>query len=79
MSGLERRLGLRRYRPGIHVMGTNVMDRNNRAGRRERFEILKIAQDLGKGTVAVDKGSTGNGVADRGEFHGAYQISRGRC
>jgi len=33
------------------------MDRNNRVGRRERFEILKIAQGLGAGTVAVDKGS----------------------
>src|SRR5262249_8851382 len=37
--------------------GDDVMDRNNRVGRRERFEILKIAQDLGAGTVAVDKGS----------------------
>ena len=33
------------------------MDRSNRVGRRERFEILKIAQGLGEGTVAVDKGS----------------------
>jgi len=32
------------------------MDRNNR-GRCERFEILNIAQGLGEGTVAVDKGS----------------------
>jgi len=32
------------------------MDRNNRIGRRERFEILKIAQGVGKGVVAVDKG-----------------------
>jgi len=31
------------------------MDRNNRIGRRERFEILKILQGLGEG-VAVDKG-----------------------
>ena len=36
------------------------MDRNNRVGRRERVEILKIAQGLGEGTVAVDKGSTGD-------------------
>lgn len=33
------------------------MDRNNRVGRRERFEILKIAQGFGEGVVAVDKGS----------------------
>ena len=33
------------------------MDRKSRIGRRERFEILKIAQGLGAGTVAVDKGS----------------------
>ena len=33
------------------------MDRNIRVGRRERFEILKIAQGLGDGMVAVDKGS----------------------
>ena len=33
------------------------MDRNNLVGRRERFEILKIVQGLGAGTVAVDKGS----------------------
>ena len=33
------------------------MDRNNRIVRRERFEILKIAQGLGEGVVAVDKGS----------------------
>jgi hypothetical protein len=32
------------------------MDRNNRIGRRERFEILKIAQGLGEGVVAIDKG-----------------------
>jgi hypothetical protein len=32
------------------------MDRNYRIVRRERFEILKIAQGLGEG-VAVDKGS----------------------
>jgi hypothetical protein len=32
------------------------VDRNNRIGRRERFEILKIAQGLGEGVVAVDKG-----------------------
>ena len=32
------------------------MDRNNRIGRRERFEILKILQGLGAGVVAVDKG-----------------------
>ena len=32
------------------------MDRNNRIVRRERFEILKIAQGLGEGVVAVDKG-----------------------
>ena len=32
------------------------MDRNNRIVRRERFEILKIAQGLGEGVVA-DKGS----------------------
>ena len=32
------------------------MDRNNRIGRRERFEILKIVQGLGAGVVAVDKG-----------------------
>jgi len=32
------------------------MDSNNRIGRRERFEILKIAQGLGEGVVAVDKG-----------------------
>ena len=33
------------------------MDRNYRIVRRERFEILKIAQGLGEGVVAVDKGS----------------------
>ena len=32
------------------------MDRNNRIGRRERFEILKTVQGLGEGVVAVDKG-----------------------
>jgi hypothetical protein len=32
------------------------MDCNNRIGRRERLEILKIAQGLGEGVVAVDKG-----------------------
>jgi len=32
------------------------MDSNNRIGRRERFEILKIVQGLGEGVVAVDKG-----------------------
>jgi hypothetical protein len=30
------------------------MDRNNRIGRRERFEILKIVQGLGEGVTAVD-------------------------
>jgi hypothetical protein len=33
------------------------MDRNNRVGRRERFEILKIAQGLGEGVVAIGKGA----------------------
>ena len=37
------------------------MDRSNRVGRRERCEILKIAQALGEGTVAVDKGSSREG------------------
>ena len=37
-------------------MGTTVMDRNNRIGRRERREILKSKQGLGEGLVAVDKG-----------------------
>jgi hypothetical protein len=37
--------------------GDDVIDRNNRVGRRERFEILKIAQGLGEGMVAVDKGT----------------------
>ena len=37
-------------------MGTTVMDRNNRIGRRERREILKSTQGLGEGLVAVDKG-----------------------
>ena len=32
------------------------MDRNNRIGRRERFEILKILQGLGEGVIAVNKG-----------------------
>ena len=32
------------------------MDRYNRIGRRERREILKNTQGLGKGVVAVDKG-----------------------
>ena len=31
------------------------MDCNNRIGRRERLEILKIAQGFGEGVVAVDK------------------------
>ena len=31
------------------------MDCNNRVGRRERFEILKIVQGLGEGVAAVDK------------------------
>ena len=33
------------------------MDCNNRVGRRERLEILKIAQGLGEGVVVVDKGA----------------------
>ena len=37
-------------------MGTTVMDRNNRIGRRERREILKSTQGLGKGVVDADKG-----------------------
>jgi hypothetical protein len=53
---MERCLGLRRCSPGIHVIGDYVMDSNNRIGRRERFEILKIVQGLGEGVVAVDKG-----------------------
>src|SRR5262249_1115189 len=36
--------------------GDYVMDCNNRIGRRDRFEILKIAQGLSAGVVAVDKG-----------------------
>jgi hypothetical protein len=32
------------------------MDCNNRIGRRERLEILKIAQGLGEEGIAVDKG-----------------------
>ena len=35
-------------------LGTNVMDRNNVIGRRERREILKSTQGLGKGVVAVE-------------------------
>src|SRR5262249_27568831 len=54
--GMERCLSLRRCSSGIHVIGDYVMDSNNRIGRRERFEILKIAQGLGEGVVAVDKG-----------------------
>jgi len=38
------------------MQGTAVMDRYNRIGRRERREILKSTQGLGKGVVAVDKG-----------------------
>ena len=38
------------------MQGTAIMDRNNRIGRRERREILKSTQGLGKGVVAVDKG-----------------------
>jgi len=34
------------------------MDRNNRIGRRERFEILKILQGLGEGAVAINKGQS---------------------
>jgi hypothetical protein len=37
-------------------MGTAVMDRNNRIGRRERREILKSTQGLSEGLVAIDKG-----------------------
>ena len=36
--------------------GDDVMDRNNRIGRRERLEILKILQGLGEGVVAINKG-----------------------
>src|SRR5215469_6310880 len=54
--GMERCLGLRSCSSGIHVFGDYVMDSNNRIGRRERFEILKIVQGLGEGVVAVDKG-----------------------
>ena len=32
------------------------MDSNNRIGRRERLEILKIVQGLREGVVAADKG-----------------------
>jgi len=53
---MERCLGLRSCSSGIHVIGDYVMDSNNRIGRRERFEILKIVQGLGEGVVAVDKG-----------------------
>ena len=35
------------------------MDRNNRIGRRERCEILKITQGQGEGVTAVDKGQLG--------------------
>jgi hypothetical protein len=35
------------------------MDRNNRIGRRERFEILKITQGQREGVIAVDKGQFG--------------------
>ena len=38
------------------MQGTAIMDRNNRIGRRERREILKSTQGLGKGVVAIDKG-----------------------
>ena len=38
------------------MQGTAVMDRNNRIGRRERREILKSTQGLGKGVVDADKG-----------------------
>src|SRR5215469_2887734 len=38
--------------------GDDVMDRNNRIGRRERFEILKILQGLGEGAVAINKGQS---------------------
>ena len=54
--GMERCLDLRRCSSGIHVIGDYVMDSNNRIGRRERFEILKIVQGLGEGVIAVDKG-----------------------
>ena len=47
---VERCLGLRRCSSGIHVIGDYVMDSNNRIGRRERFEILKIVQGLGDGS-----------------------------
>ena len=53
---MERCLGLRRCSSGIHVIGDYVMDSNNRIGRRERLEILKIVQGLREGVVAVDKG-----------------------
>jgi hypothetical protein len=36
------------------------MERTNRVEHRERFEILKIAQGLGEGVVAVDKGALRN-------------------
>ena len=54
--GMERCLDLRRCSSSIHVIGDYVMDSNNRIGRRERFEILKIVQGLGEGVIAVDKG-----------------------
>jgi hypothetical protein len=54
VAGMERYLGLRRCGFGHPCHGDDVMDRNNRIGRRERFEILKIAQGLGEGVVAVD-------------------------
>jgi|SRR6516162_3555581 len=41
-----------------HPWGT-VMDRNNRIGRRERCEILKITQGQGEGVIAVDRGQLG--------------------
>jgi len=40
--------------------GDDVMERTNRVEHRERFEILKIAQGLGEGVVAVDKGALRN-------------------
>ena len=51
---MERCLGLRRCSSGIHVIGDYVMDSNNRIGRRERFEILKIVQGLGDGVADED-------------------------
>ena len=52
--GMERCLDLRRCSSGIHVIGDYVMDSNNRIGRRERFEILKIVQGLGDGVADED-------------------------